>query len=192
MKIWTWIPFILYIGYHQITARWIENTGETYYKNRQEENKTNPKVYDIAHKYIPDLRKYQVYNHIFTFALLIPLLKNVSVLEEYVSYWVPLFFVRSIFNIVTILPKNKCCCVDNTKQFAFVGGCYDKVFSGHFASVLLSMLLYHKYKWIPMSTSVALLSLNGLGILLTRSHYTIDLLVAFVTTMFMYQNNVKL
>jgi hypothetical protein len=192
MKAYIWISLVGYILYNQIVARWIEKTGEKYYIERQQANKTNPKVYDIVHKHTVDLKEYQVWNHVFTFALLTPLLAKLSVMETFISYWIPLFLLRSVFNMVTILPKNKTCYVNENTRFAFVGGCYDKVFSGHFASVLLALILYTKQGWITNSTAIILGGLNATGILLTRSHYTVDIVVAYLATMYMYQNGIKL
>jgi hypothetical protein len=49
--------------------------------------------------------------------------------------------------------------------------------------------LYLKYNWISLPYAVSLVSLNAFSILVTRSHYTIDILVALVVTLLVYTTN---
>jgi hypothetical protein len=169
---------------------YIDKTADAYYGQRIKSNKTNPKVYDISHKYLPDLHEKQIWNDIYTFAVLAPLLTDMRLLEMYVYLWIPIFMIRSVFTQVTILPKHsKCKGGENVSDF-LIGGCYDKVFSGHFTSVFLAMLVYTHFGWISATTGAAASVMSALLILLVRSHYTIDILVAIVVTLLVYQNGI--
>jgi hypothetical protein len=182
------IIVILYFILYRIVSNKLEIIGSTYYNGRIEKNKTTPKIYDIAHKYLPDLNQYDMLHHLITIIFVIPIMFNWNMLNEYLGYWVVIFLIRTITIIVTILPKYKHC-KEYDEITMFLGGCYDKIFSGHFSSVFLATLLYLKYGWITMPSLVIINLINSLSILLSRGHYTIDLIVAIFVTLFVYQNN---
>ena len=119
---------------------------------------------------------------------MIPLLFNFNMLKEFLGYWIVIFIIRIITTLVTILPKYKECKTDEQ----IFGGCYDKIFSGHFASVFLATLLYLKYNWITMPILILINFINSIGILLRRSHYTIDIIMALFVTLFVYQNDLRI
>jgi hypothetical protein len=179
-----WHVIVAFILYYILVSYHIDRTGEDFYHKR-----INPKVYDIAHKYLPDWSVHKIYNDLYTLGFLLPLLTNFTILKEYLGFWIPIFLLRSIFAQVTILPKNKNCTVPDTFSVQLKRNCYDKVFSGHFSSFLLATILYLKYKWINIPIGVALVSFNAFMILVTRSHYTIDILVALVVTLLVYISN---
>jgi hypothetical protein len=181
--------FLGFLVYYAFVSHYIDQIGENYYSTRVSNGKTNPKVYDVFHKFLPDWSEHRLYNDLFAIGFLIPLLFKPTVIIEYLGFWIPIFVIRSLFNLVTILPKNKNCQVNNTFSFRIKRTCYDKVFSGHFSSFLLAALLYLKYNWISLPSAVSLVSLNAFSILVTRSHYTIDILVALVVTLLVYTTN---
>lgn len=183
---------IAFFIYYILIAYHIDRTGENFYHKRIIDNKITPKVYDIAHKYLPDWSVHKIYNDLYTIAFLLPLLTNFTILKEYLGFWIPIFLLRSIFAQVTILPKNKNCTVPDTFSIYIKRNCYDKVYSGHFSSFLLAILLYLKYKWVSVPIGITLVSLNAFMILVTRSHYTIDILVALVVTLLVYITNTSI
>lgn len=90
-------------------------------------------------------------------------------------------------NLVTILPKDKEC---NPADYAglkqlVLGHCYDKIYSGHFATAtLFGILLLRVYpKQVSLWMVSLALVLYALLILATRAHYTIDLLVSVFVVM---------
>lgn len=189
MKIF--IFFIIYIIFYLLSATSLEKIANSYYENRIINNKITPKIYDISHKYLPNLHKYNNTHNLITIVFIIPLLFNFNMLQEYLSYWIVIFIFRSITTRVTILPKYKECKVNND-IIPIYGGCYDKIFSGHFASVFLATLLYLKYNWINLPVLILINFINSISILATRNHYTIDLIVALFFTLFVYQNNLRI
>lgn len=182
------IVFLIFLIVNQTVLNYLDNKAENYYETRKSLGKTNPKVYDIGHRFLPDWHENKYYHHIITASLLLPLFSNSSLLTEFLSYSIVILTIRMIINLVTILPKHKRCCVGNS---FIVGGCYDKIFSGHFSTVFLATILYQKYGMINWNTVIAMNLLNAFGILTSRSHYTVDLLVAFFVTLFVYQNNIR-
>lgn len=185
------ITFVVFIILHLLSLYFLEVYVDSYYNKRISDNKTTPQVFDIAHKYLPDLH-YVEWIHHLTFIFLIPMFFYPVIYKEYSSYWLILFIIRSFMIVVTVLPKYKNCSTkneDNNKIYKLLtGGCYDKIFSGHFASILLATLLYLKYGLININNLIFINIINAFLILATRSHYTIDILVAIFVTLFVYQS----
>ena len=48
------ILVITYFIFHSILNNNVQKTGDEYYSNREKNNKTRHKVYDIMHKYLPE------------------------------------------------------------------------------------------------------------------------------------------
>lgn len=185
---------ILLISLHFVMINYVNQTGSKFYNDRIEQQKIIPKIYDIGIRYTPNLSQndnLKMFSHFVAIGL--PLMFGETVLKTYVQFWIVISIIRYIFSCITILPKDKSC--DDTFSFTnyFMGHCYDKIFSAHFASViLLSLILYDKgiIKSIPLIVFLNLC--NAFLILSLRSHYSIDLLVAILVTVIVYQNNLKL
>ena len=92
-------------------------------------------------------------------------------------------FIRAFTTIATILPKHKICNEKINIRSLLLGGCYDKIFSGHTSFTLLLTLLYYREHIINLPLLIGINATNIPAILATRSHYTVDVLLAiFVTT----------
>ena len=184
--------FLLYFGFHTLMQSNVENVGESFYSNRIENKKLNPKVYDIFHKYLPDLSKYEWISNLYCTVISVILFSYIDLdgIIEFASYYIVLLIIRDISINLTILPKNKECfqSYDN----AIFGGCYDKIFSGHFATVYLLTLIVNKYNAVSPVVLVIINIINAFLILLTRGHYTIDIFVSFFITSLLFTNNIKI
>ena len=180
------IIFFMYISY---TQNLLDTIAESYYMNRIENKKITPKVYDISHKYLPDLENYQYISNIFLLFSFISFIKP-FILIEFIGFIIPILIIRSITIHLTILPKTKNC--DITNSIKIFGSCYDKIFSGHFSLVFLITLLLWKHKYISILWVIFINLFNGLLILATRAHYTIDIIVSFFITLFVFQNRFTL
>src|SRR3989338_3754426 len=154
--------------------------GKTFYDTRKKNKKTTHKVYDIGHKYLPDYSNNNLWHVVVNLFVFFPLLMNLSIFEDFISYIIPIMIFRSITSNVTILPKTKTCDDIQFRPINLIHGhCYDKIFSGHFvSSVLISMLLYSKgiVQNIPILVFYNIIS--AYLILITRHHYTIDIIIA--------------
>lgn len=182
------IVFIVYIIFHYYNVNNLKNEVSRYYDNRIKENKVNPKVYDICFKYLPNLEKYEILSDIITISIVFPIMFYPNILIEYIGYWISIFVIRSITIRLTVLPKSNGC---ENNNYINLGTCYEKIFSGHFSSGLLATMLYYKYNMINLPMLYFLNIINGSMILLTRHHYTIDIVVAIFVTLFVYQNNIS-
>jgi hypothetical protein len=60
------------------------------------------------------------------------------------------------------------------------GHCYDKVFSGHLSLALITAFILMKHYGIPLVAAGGYVFISAIVILFIRSHYTVDLLVAFL------------
>ena len=177
-----------------IMAFFVHYLGSNFYNQRLKSKKVNPKVFDIAHKYLPDLSTNKLLRDVTNILVFAPFLFGGKVVQEHMSFFIMILLVRSIFNMTTILPKHKTC-KDESYTFYNVifGHCYDKVFSGHFSSsVLLSLILLKHGIVTNVWSHIAFNAVNAVMILLLRGHYTIDLLVAYFVTLVFYQNNIRL
>lgn len=182
------IIFLLFLVYSHFYQIYMNNIGMGHYKD-------DIRLYDICHKYLPNYEKYELFANLYiVFVLLFTLLKPsyiIPILFELVAYMVPILFVRSIFTMVTVLPKSSNATYDPYTAF-INGGCYDKIFSGHIAVIFVLTLLLNKYKIITFPIFILLNFMNVLITLLIRSHYTIDIVVSFCITYLMYINKIRL
>ena len=102
---------------------------------------------------------------------------------EFLAKFLIIMLIRSFTIISTILPKHENCEDKFSIREFFLGGCYDKIFSGHASFILLLTLLYYREHIIGLVPLLGINIINCLLILATRSHYTVDILLAvFVTT----------
>lgn len=161
--------------------------GKNFYDARIKQGKIIPKVYDIGMRYIPD---YSKDNTLTSIANIIPCilpiitLYNTHYLLQFYYVLTYVFILRHIFLNFTILPKYKNCKDESyTLENVFLGHCYDKIFSGHFAIVSLLALFLYKYNiftnlWVLGSALLAYATL----IISLRFHYSIDIVVAMLAT----------
>lgn len=168
---------------HVICSYSVVYFGKQFYSARLEKC-PRPKVFDLAHKFLPNLSKsitlHLINDIIAGIFVVLPLFLNMTV---FYLYWFLLVGIRGITNLVTILPKDKDCFDANyTSGFKqlLTGHCYDKIYSGHFATAMLfGILLLRMYpNQVSLWMVIPALVCYALLILITRGHYTIDLIVS--------------
>lgn len=150
----------------------------------------HPSVFDIGYHYLPNLSKYEIIGNIYSFIFLIILLCLPNLWEDFFGYMIPIIFIRLLFIHMTVLPKHRKCNIND--QNYFLGGCYDKIFSGHFATVLLISLLLLKYKYISLPWVISINIIHLLLLLMFRWHYTIDMIIALMVTLIIVQNDMNI
>lgn len=177
------VAFIFFSNYatHQL--------GKWHY----EHNEPNGKVFDLLHHLTPDLSEYYKYNDITLICVMISFLfvpNSLSILKEFLGKFVLIMFVRALTIMSTILPKHETCPSQNLTWYQMIKGqCYDKVFSGHTAFVLLATLIYLRESIISFPIFLGINAVNITSIILTRSHYTIDVILAIVITYLVYDGD---
>jgi hypothetical protein len=152
-------------------------------KKVEEEAKKSSQVSlrDFVHETFPNLSKYEqcidVLPIVLAFVTLwIAVQKHPSLnLSEMIQNIAIILFFRTVMTSVTILPSPICTI---RKSYA-IGGCNDCIFSGHTALTLV--FAYYIAKCYPRKTKSLLMYslLTSLLIIITRSHYTIDVIVAW-------------
>ena len=180
---------IVYVIFHYYNVNSLKKEASRYYDNRVEQKKIKQKIYDISYKYLPNLERYEYLSDIVTISIIMPVIFYPKIFKEYIGFWVVIFLIRSITIRLTVLPKSNNC---ENNNYINLGTCYEKIFSGHFASAFLATILYYKYNIIDIKTLTLLNIINSCLIILTRHHYTIDIIVAFFITLCVYQNNISI
>jgi hypothetical protein len=179
--------FVLYLIYSHFVNIYLDTVGKDHYDD-------DTRVYDLCHTYLPNYEKYEFIGNIYIIIILLFVFKSskyISIIFDLIAFIIPIYFIRSILTLITVLPKSSEC--NYNQSFAFInGGCYDKIFSGHSAFLFILTLLLNKYKIINFATLIILNIINVSIILLTRTHYTIDVIVSFLVCYIIYTNNIRL
>jgi sphingomyelin synthase-related protein 1 len=153
--------------------------------------KTN--IYDILHECLPHMPQFEFYSDIlvgFTFCLMmiysLIYSSDYSILYKFSGLWITIMIIRMFTINLTVLPKNKYCKINETNLLR--GGCYDKIFSGHYASSFLMTILLKEYSVINNLVFFLINFFNGIVIILSRNHYTVDIVVSIIVVLFIYTN----
>ena len=139
-------------------------------------------LWDIGHYLLPDLGKYRWCNDV---VVLIVLLLNLYFCKPTKLYFQAvglIVFLRMISIYATILPKSNSECTFTGNEG--VGGCHDKVFSGHIALTMLTSIFIAK-SYPNLKIHLLILNiLNAFSVIASRDHYTIDVLIAAFLSVF--------
>ena len=189
---------------HCFAMQFVYRTGSSFYKQHP-----NVVIWDILHSSFPDYSKYDTMKNWYLLLFVIPPLFLMSVLPptsfylEWSVKFLLILFLRSITIVTTILPCNSkdkklTTVASSSSSLGFYdmflgGGCYDKMFSGHFSFGFLTTLLLFKYHILDSKLwwVVGLFAVINLGHFLilgiTRSHYTMDLVVSVLVTWMVFK-----
>lgn len=155
--------------------------GMEFYKDEP----TSYKIHDLLHSILPDLHDYHIFVDIIGSIAVIPALFyfNQELTVEFLTKFLIIMLIRAFTIVSTVLPKYERCDTRFELRNFILGGCYDKIFSGHTSFILLLTLMYYREHIINLPSLYGINLLNMLAIIATRSHYTVDVILAvFVTT----------
>ncbi len=148
-------------------------------------------LYDLFHSMIPysEYSKY-ISEMILLFFILILLYlfykkRNISIFNHFIILLAIIQFVRGILFSLTLLPDSS----QNCTYGILLGSCNDLLFSGHIAVVFIILLFTYQYKLFSNQIQKIFLFLFVfmiLFILSARNHYSIDVIVALLTTYIIY------
>jgi hypothetical protein len=181
--------WVLFLSSIIVTSNyWTHELGMAFY----DKTENNGKVFDLLHAVTPDFSNFKPYNDIivsvvaFSF-LFVP--KGVTLFKEFATKFILIMVIRALTTISTILPKHEKC--DSTPQWSryIRGQCYDKVFSGHTSFVLLATLIYLREGVLGFPAFLGINLANITSIILTRSHYTVDIVLAVLITLLVYDGD---
>ena len=184
------ILFILYAIFlvlHRYNLDNLETKSEKFYK-KQENYK---KVQDIFHSILPHYHKFEYASDILlVFVMIFLAIMNFSLIYQFGGLVFTLLLLRQLIIQITVLPKNDICNIKYSSVFR--GGCYDKIFSGHFGITFLATLILFDNGYLNKLTTILINIVNALFILLSRCHYTIDIIVSIFVVIIIYQNNLNI
>lgn len=185
--------FILILIIHLIA------TDFTYKKGNQLVLLNESNYYDIIHHNFKDYSSFHYYKNLITFLFVVPFLFNLDKLTyvpNKLLYIIPtLIILRSIFTSVTIFPATRTNGPNQEQQKQhinffnyFVGDNHDRMFSGHICfAVILSYLMFYtgifSVTTVPLISIILLNIIHAFIIVVTRSHYTIDVLNSSIITL---------
>lgn len=146
-------------------------------------------LYDIIMSNIPDFSKYHYIVNYIMIILMLPFIfyPKTKYFISIFKYFSIIIFIRCFTTIVTILPsceKNYCKFGNNFLNYIF-GHCNDKIFSGHTALSLILVYLLNYYKIVNKNLLyffIFIQILIALLLVITKGHYTIDILIAYFIT----------
>jgi len=180
-----WVALLLVLVF--ASNYFVQVLGDEFYKSDQK-----GKIFDLLHITVPDLHEYKAYNDVIITltALSFFFIPNpIPIVKEFGAKFLLIMVVRALTTIVTILPKHDKCDTAMGLFNYFKGNCYDKVFSGHTAFVLLATLIFWRQGIISPAFFYFINLLNMAIIILTRSHYTVDVILAVVITYLVYDGD---
>jgi hypothetical protein len=167
-------------------------TQFTYKKGSELELLTKENYYDIIHHNFADYTKYHYTKNWITALFVIPFLLRPRLLSKIIWIIPLILIIRSVFTSVTIFPATR----ENNHNLKLkkppqtlidyiIGDNFDRMFSGHIAfAVISSYFFLTQISQTPLSLAltVGLNLIHAFIIVVTRSHYTIDVLNSGVIT----------
>ena len=189
---------------HLKSMEFVYKTGTEFYGKKKCKKGD---IWDIIHSNFSDYSQYNYTKNWYLILFILPLVFNkiqIDFVKEFVVKFLIIVFLRSITIASTILPKNTKAEVKPDKygnlslfDKTIGGGCYDKMFSGHFAFGLLLTLLLFKYNilennWFNMILFVCINAIHLFILSVTRSHYTMDMIVSLYVTLFVFNLNINI
>jgi hypothetical protein len=178
------------LGFIMFSSYITDEIGQAHYSIKR----TESKIFDFIHEITPDLQAYEKLVNVIPVLLLAVLIfvpGKIWLVEEFFAKLLLIFFIRALTIFTTVLPKHEKCNRRFTWKNCFTGQCYDKVFSGHTAFVFLLSLLLLREKILSFWMFAIINLVEITIILLTRSHYTIDVILALVITYIVHDGDYR-
>ena len=145
---------------------------------------------DRLHAAIPQVQKARWVVHLLPLVAAILVLVHVPGIHavRLVQVYALLLALRALTFWVTRLPAPRAGCKPYTMVGVRLGGCSDMMYSGHTTLLVLStlfILFYGSSTWLK--GVIAILAAAGVSlVLLTRHHYTADVMVAIIISTFAF------
>ena len=179
--------YFVIFGLNKLNLYHLETKSERFYQKKE----NYKKVQDIFHDILPHIEHFEYVSDIITVSVIFYLaLIRFDLLYHLGGLIFTLTLLRQFIIQMTILPKNTVCDIKNTSMIR--GGCYDKIFSGHFGITFLTTLVLLENGLINKFIALLVNLVNGIFILLSRNHYTIDIIVSIFVVIIIYQNNLNI
>lgn len=176
-----------------IHTRLLYMTGKAHY----ESSHCTVPIFDVGHRLLPDLHTsgWWLNSLLPLITLVMAVLREdrMTVLRDISRLAIPLLLARMVTTSLTIPPptkENHTCVTDRPSLVHFVEGhCYDFMFSGHTAVMMaISAVLFGVNSPIAWAFTVV----QMIVLVLTRSHYTVDVVVSAIMGWGFLRGGVKL
>ena len=156
----------------------------------------SPPLHDFMHNILPDLSDNVKWRDIILPLVFIPLFllpwqSSREILFYFIEGFAFLITLKAITIFFTFIPPSNPKCAER-KQ---LNHCYHQMFSGHNSFVALLCLLYLTY--IPHNANLrfnilriccmGFMAFYSIFILMTRAHYTVDIIVSYIIVWLMFQ-----
>jgi hypothetical protein len=179
---------------HTLLVYNVHISGKTFYEKRIKNNNKHQKIFDICHKYLPNYSKSNAICVVYNSLLLFPFFWKPQITYDFFSYIIPIVSFRYIVSNSTILPKQK---HHDDEYFGLInilnGHAYDKLFSGHISCTIIISMILHEKNIITNKFYLYLYNfIVGLLILISRGHYTVDVLIGAYISITSYLLKIKL
>lgn len=179
--------YFVVFGLNKFNLYHLEKKSERFYQTKE----NYKKVQDIFHSILPHFEHFEYASDVLTLLVIGYLaIMNFHLLYHLGGLIFTLVLLRQFIIPITILPKNNLCSISDTSMFR--GGCYDKIFSAHFGITFLTTLILFDNGLINNMVAILINLVNGMFILLSRNHYTIDIIVSIFVVIIIYQNNLNI
>ncbi len=179
--------YFVIFGLNRLNLYHLETKSERFYQKKE----NHKKVQDIFHDILPHIEYFEYASDIIAISVIGYLaIMRFDLLYHLGGLVLTLTLLRQFIIQMTILPKNTVCDIKNTSMIR--GGCYDKIFSGHFGITFLTTLILLENGFINKFIVILINLVNGIFILLSRNHYTIDIIVSIFVVIIIYQNNLNI
>ena len=137
-------------------------------------------LYDVLHDILPDWSKWVWIRDIVLLALWIPFIvfvtNKLDFLGKFINIYLWIILFKAILIFFTFIPpSNKDC-----HQKRYLNHCYHNAVSGHAAMAAILILLYKTSFNTSSLISYMLIMAYSILILITRAHYTKDILEALI------------
>jgi hypothetical protein len=179
--------YFVVFGLNKFNLYHLETKSERFYQKKE----NYKKVQDIFHSILPHFHNFEYASDVLTLLVIGYLaIMNFELIYHLGGLIFTLVLLRQFIIPITILPKNTICDISETSMFR--GGCYDKIFSAHFGITFLTTLILFDNGLINNLVAILINLVNGMFILLSRNHYTIDIVVSIFVVIIIYQNNLNI
>jgi len=179
--------YFVVFGLNKLNLYHLEKNSERFYQTKE----NYKKIQDIFHSILPHFHNFEYASDVLTLLVIGYLaIMNFDLLYHLGGLIFTLVLLRQFIIPITILPKNTSCDISDTSMFR--GGCYDKIFSAHFGITFLTTLILFDNGLINNLVAILINLVNGMFILLSRNHYTIDIVVSIFVVIIIYQNNLNI
>lgn len=153
----------------------------------------NPPLYDIIHKYLPDMSDYYYVNTILVGIITLRFIFVTKVysnnhdinnnwhyqIQNYIFIISSVLLIRAICLMLTSQPTCTPQCYDDGGSFPF-NTCFDYLYSGHTVSITVAAvcIIYNNTRNIEKLLWIIYVPLSALWIAMSRQHYTVDVFLA--------------